>query len=405
LTPAEIDALIEVPRASLAAGEGIEDASQLMLRTMLLSPHFVFRVEVDPDPSSATPHALSDHELASRLSYFIWSSMPDDELLDLADAGMLQDPDTLRAQVQRMLENDKAEALLSNFAGQWLFIRALEDHEPDYAAFPTFDDGLRAAMRTEAEMYFREFLFGDETMDRLLTADFTFVNDRLAGHYDLPSAASAGAEFERVSLAGSERAGLLTQGALLTVTSYPTRTSPVKRGKWVLQQLLCSPPPAPPPGVEGLTQEEMPTGSLRERMEQHRSNPVCASCHALMDPIGFGMENYDGIGAYRVSDQGFDVDPSGTLPDGTGFSGALELAGLLAADNRLPRCMAQQLFTYALGRGTQPYDSDDLDSVTQAFVSGGYHFRQLVELIVLSDAFRMRRGESPADVVPPEEQP
>jgi hypothetical protein len=301
--------------------------------------------------------------------------------------------------------DERAEALLTNFAGQWLFIRALEDHEPDYAAFPSFDDGLRAAMRSEAELYFREFLFGDATMDELLTADFTFVNDRLAAHYDLPGASGVGADFERVSLAGSQRAGLLTQAALLTVTSYPTRTSPVKRGKWVLQQLLCSPPPAPPPGVEGLVKEEMPTGSLRERMEAHRKDPVCSSCHTLMDPIGFGMENYDGIGAYRTSDQGFDVDASGTLPDGTDFNGALELAQLLAGDERLPRCMAQQLLTYALGRGTQAYDSDDLTQVTDAFVAGGYRFRQLVELIALSDAFRKRRGETAADAAPMEDAP
>jgi hypothetical protein len=404
LTAAEIDSLLAVPTAAVTAGDDIETASRLMLRSVLVSPHFVFRVEIDPDPSSAIAHALSDHELASRLSYFVWSSMPDDELLDLADAGMLHEPDVLRAQVQRMLMDERAEALLTNFAGQWLFIRALDDHEPDYAAFPSFDDGLRAAMRTEAELYFREFLFGDETMDQLLTADFTFVNDRLASHYGLPDAADVGADFTRVSLAGSERAGLLTQAALLTVTSYPTRTSPVKRGKWVLQQLLCSPPPPPPPGVEGLTKEEMPTGSLRERMEQHRSDPVCASCHTLMDPIGFGMENYDGIGSYREEDDGFAVDPAGTLPDGTDFSGALQLAGLLAEDSRLPRCMTQQLFTYALGRGTQKYDDDDITQITEAFVTGGYRFRELVELIASSDAFRFRRGETAADVVPTMEE-
>lgn len=394
LTAQELDALVALPSAALAAGDDLERAMRLMLRTMLVSPHFIFRVETDPDPAAPVPHALSDHELASRLSYFLWSSMPDDALLELADAGMLQDDAVLRDQALRMLQDDRAKALLDNFAGQWLFIRALDDHEPDYATFPDFDAALRAAMRTETELYFREFLFGEQTMDQLLTADFSFVDDRLAAHYGLPDAAAIGAEFTRVSLEGSARRGLLTQAGLLTVTSYPTRTSPVKRGKWVLEQLLCAPPPPPPPGVEGLTTEEMPQGSLRERMEAHRTDPVCASCHTAMDPIGFGFENYDGIGKYRDTDQGFDIDPSGMLPDGTGFSGPIELAGLLAQDDRLPRCMAQQLFTYALGRGPERYDRDDLTAITQAFVSGGYHFRELAESIVLSDAFRMRRAES-----------
>jgi hypothetical protein len=393
LTPDEVDALVALPTAAIAAGDDLESATRVMLRAVLVSPNFVFRVESDPDPFTTDPHALSDYELASRLSYFLWSSTPDDELLDLADDGMLQDDDTLRAQVQRMLQDEKAEALLDNFAGQWLFIRALDDHVPDYATFPEFDDGLRAAMRTETELYFREFLFGDETMDKLLTADFTFANDRLAEFYGITGATSA--EFTRVSLAGNaQRAGLLTQASLLTVNSFPTRTSPVKRGKWVLEQLLCSPPPPPPPGVEGLTTEEMPTGSFRERMEAHRANPVCASCHTRMDPIGFGFEHYDGIGKYRDTDQGFDIDASGMLPDMTTFDGPIELAALLAQDTRLPHCMTQQLFTYALGRGTEMYDDDDLDAITASFVSGGYHFRELIELIVMSDAFRNRRGES-----------
>jgi hypothetical protein len=296
------------------------------------------------------------------------------------------------AQVQRMLTHEHASALLDNFAGQWLFIRALDDHVPDYATFPEFDDALRAAMRTETELFVREFLFGDETLDTLLTADFTFLNDRLAAHYGLPDPGSA--TLERVTLTGGERRGLLTQASLLTVTSFPTRTSPVKRGKWVLEQLLCSPPDPPPPGVEGLMQEETPTGSIRERMEQHRTNPVCASCHQQMDPIGFGFEGYDGVGQVRTTDQGFDIDTSGELPDGTTFSGPIELSALLAADERLPECMTEQLFVYALGRGPESYDDADIVQISQAFVTGGYRFRQLVELIATSEAFRFRRGES-----------
>jgi hypothetical protein len=246
----------------------------------------------------------------------------------------------------------------------------------------------------------REFLFGNEPLDHLLTADFSFVNDRLARHYGLPDADALGADFERVSLAGTQRAGLLTQGSLLTVTSYPARTSPVKRGKWVLEQLLCSGPPPPPPGVEGLKPEPKPTASLRERMEAHRSNPVCASCHTLMDPIGFGFENYDGIGSYRSKDQGFAINASGMLPSGETFDGPIELAQLLSADARLPACMAQQLFTYALGRGPEAYDKDDLEAITTGFVGAGQKFGELVAQVVLSDAFQRRRAELPQEARP-----
>ena len=365
----EVDALVALPLAAIAAGDDVESATRLMLRAVLVSPNFVFRVETDPDPASPAAHALNDHELASRLSYFLWSSMPDDVLLDLADQGKLHEPATLRAQVTRMLADKKADALVSNFAGQWLFTRSLDDREPDYTLFPEFDEELRGAMRNETELYFREFLFGNEGMDRLLTGDFTFLNDRLARHYALPSPGTA---FKRVSLSGGQRLGLLTQGSFLFVTSYPTRTSPVKRGKWVLEQLLCTSPPPPPPNVPSLVQDAMPTGSLRERMEEHRANPVCASCHTVMDPIGFSFEHYDAVGHYRDTDNGFAIDPAGMLPDGTTFSGPLELAPLITADERFARCAVQQLFTYALGRGTEAYDDDDITTITDAFVAGGY---------------------------------
>ena len=391
LADSEVDGLVALAQDSLAAGDDLETATRQLLRAMLVSPRFVFRVELDPDPASLTPHALDDFELASRLSYFLWSSMPDDALLDLAEQGKLHDDATLRQQIARMLADEKASALVDNFAGQWLFTRALDDHQPDYAAFPDFDDALRGAMRTETEQYFREFLFGTATMDQFLTADFSFVNDRLARHYGLPE---MGPDFARVSLAGTQRKGLLTQGTVLMVTSYPTRTSPVKRGKWVLEQLLCSPPQPPPPNVPALKMEDKPTGSLRERMEAHRANPVCASCHTLMDPIGFGFEHYDGIGQYRELDDGFAIDSSGMLPDGTAFDGPSQLADLLAVDPRLPTCVTRQLLTYALGRGSEPFDDDDIESISGAFVAGGYRLPQLVELIATSAAFRQRRGET-----------
>jgi hypothetical protein len=387
----EVDALVGLATSAIEAGDDVDQAARLMLRAMLVSPHFVFRVEHDEAPDSLTPHVLSDHELASRLSYFLWSSMPDEELLQLADDGELSDDAVLRAQVQRMLADEKAEALLENFAGQWLFIRQIEDHVPDYDVFPGFDEDLRVAMRAETEAFVRELLFGNVPMNRMLDADFSFINERLATHYGMSGV--EGDAVERVSLEGVERRGLLTQASILMVTSYATRTSPVKRGKWVLEQLLCESPPPPPPGVEGLTTEETPTGSLRERMEAHRTDPVCSTCHTMMDPIGFSFEHYDGIGRYRDTDNGFDIDPAGVLPNGTEFEGPLELATLLTGDERLPRCIAKQLLTYALGRGLEPHDKDDLDGMTAAFVAGGYQMPELIAQVVLSEAFRMRRGE------------
>jgi hypothetical protein len=275
-----------------------------------------------------------------------------------------------------------------------LFLRGLDDHEPDYAVFPGYTDELEQSMRRETELLFGDLLAGTLTLDQLLTADYTYVNAPLAAHYGLADAPADG--FSKVSLAGTGRAGLLTHGAILTVTSYPTRTSPVKRGKWVLEQLLCEPPPPPPPGVEGLIQENMPSGSLRQRMEQHRANPTCAACHTQMDPIGFGLERYDGIGAFRDSDGGFAIDASGELPDGTAFSGAMELSALLAGDARFADCTAEQLLTYALGRGVTRHDEPHVSALSEAFAAAGYRLTALIEEIVLSDAFRARRGEDPA---------
>jgi hypothetical protein len=324
--------------------------------------------------------------------------MPDDELLAAADAGTLTDKPGLLAQVTRMLASPKAAALVDNFAGQWLHIRKLDDHEPDYNVFPGYDPALRDAMRTETELMFRDLLAGTASANQLLTADFTYVNDRLAKHYGLPAPGSA--DHKRVSLLGTKRGGLLTQASMLTVTSYPARTSPVQRGRWVLEQLLCEPPPAPPPGVEGLQPETMPTGTLRQRTEQHRANPTCAACHNHMDPIGFGLENYDGIGAYRTTDSGFDIDASGKLPDGRTFTGAQELSRLLAEDARFTRCMTEQLYVYALGRGPVStaghMDPGTLASIAQSFSSGGFKLQNLIEMVVTADTFRKRRGEPDA---------
>ncbi len=265
--------------------------------------------------------------------------------------------------------------------------RSIDDHEPDYVVYPAYNEALGAAMQAETKMFFREFLMSDRSLSEMLTADFTFANQQLAEHYGLPPV--QGDELQKVSLAGTNRKGILTQGSLLTVTSHPTRTSPVKRGKWVLTQLLCSKPPDPPAGVEGLKPEQMPSGTLRDLLEQHRQNPVCASCHDSMDPIGFGLESYDGVGAYRSMDTGgFPIDSSGELPTGEKFNSALELADIIATDPRYSRCVTRQVFTYALGRGVGVRDFSHLDHITQQFEGSGSKLKDLIQLIVTSEPFR-----------------
>lgn len=392
LQAAEVDKLVAFVDLAKAQGQTVDQGVQLALQAILTSPHFVFRVEVDPDPASLEKHPLNDFELASRLSYFIWSSMPDEELLQAAREGRLQDPAELEAQVARMLEDPRAEALIDNFAGQWLYTRALDDHTPDYYAFPDWDEDLKESMRTETELFFREFLYGDLPVSQMLTADFTFLNDRLAEHYGLPA---PGGDFVRVNLDDPNRMGLLTLGSLLTVTSFPTRTSPVKRGKWVLTQLLCDEPAPPPANVEGLPTEEVPTGSIRDRLEQHRADPTCASCHKIMDPLGFGLESFDGIGAFRTEDSGFPVDSTGELPSGEKFNGAVELSQIVSADPRFPECVAEKMFTYALGRGAEIPDAPYLKHINEEFEARGQTLKQLIAVIATSEPFRMRRGESP----------
>jgi hypothetical protein len=382
-----------LPLFDLARQEGddFEVGVELMIRAALLSPHFLFRVELDPDGDQ--PHPLGDHELAARMSYFLWSSAPDDALRALADQGRLQEDEVLLAQIERMLDDPRAAALVDHFGGQWLYYNALEDVQPDYAAYPDYSPALQRAMREETRRLFEELMFGDLPLGELLTADWTWANDVLADHYGLD--AVEGAALRRVDLRDTTRRGLLTHGSLLTVTSHPTRTSPVRRGKWVLEQLLCSAPPPPPPGVEGLPEAGELRGSVRERTEQHRADPTCASCHQLMDPIGFGLERYDGVGAWRDQDDGFPIDATGALPDGRAFDGALELADLLAQDERLARCASRQLFTYALGRGPAFHDKDDLAMIEAGFRDDGLRLRALARHIIVSEAFRWRRPGAP----------
>jgi hypothetical protein len=391
----EVERLAGFVKLAEEQGDPFEKGIQLAVQAVLVSPHFLFKVEhaVQPD-NRALYHPVSDFELATRLSYFLWSSMPDDELFELARRGALRKEGNLEAHVRRMLKDPKARALVDNFAGQWLQTRNLKTATPDPGRFPTFDEPLRAAMLKETELFFEAVVKEDRSVLDFLDADFTFLNERLARHYGI--AGVKGEEFRRVALTGAERGGLVTQASILTVTSNPTRTSPVKRGKWILENLLAAPPPPPPPGVEELSEAKAAvlSGSLRQRMEQHRAKASCASCHQRMDPLGFGLENFDGVGAWRTKDGQFPIDPSGTLPDGRSFKGPKELKGLLKArQNDFRRCLAEKLLTYAVGRGLESYDKCAVDQVAQALAKGKDRFSALVLAVVQSDPFQLRRGK------------
>ena len=375
---------------------GFEAGVELALRRLLASPEFLFRVVRDPDDVAAgTNYRISDLELASRLSFFLWSSIPDDELLDVAVAGRLHEPATLEAQVRRMLDDDHAHALVENFAGQWLYLRNVPALVPDENLFPDFGEALRLAMKRETELFFESVMREDRSALDLLTADSTFVNERLARHYGIPNV--HGSHFRRVTLDDGARRGLLGHGSILSITAYPTRTSPVLRGKWVLENLLGTPPPLPPPNVPAL--EESTDGrvlSMREAMEQHRANPVCASCHKLMDPPGFAMEQFDAVGKFRTrSETNEPIDASGVLPDGTEFEG---VAGLRDALMRRPdlfiTTLTEKLMTYALGRGVESYDAPAIRAIRREAARDNHRFSSLILGIVRSTPFQMRRSPS-----------
>jgi hypothetical protein len=375
--------------------DGFETGIALAMQAVLVSPHFLFRVELDPRPNDPKAiHPISHYELASRLSYFLWSSLPDDELFELARKKTLREPDVLEKQVRRMLKDPRSRALVDNFAGQWLQLRSLKEFKPDPDLFPTFDDKLRSAMLKETELFFENVLREDRSILDFIDADYTFVNERLAKHYGLPGV--SGEQFRRVSLTGTPRGGILTQAAVLSVTSNPTRTSPVKRGKWILENILGTPTPPPPPGVEELKEdkESVLSGSLRQRMEQHRANPSCASCHQRMDPLGFGFENFDAIGAWRSREGKHAIDPSGTLPGGQTFQGPAELRRILMVrQDAFARCLAEKLLTYALGRGVERYDRCAIEEVVKSAARDQYKFSRLLIEIVKCDPFLKRRGK------------
>ena len=392
-TDAEMDGLVALFDFAREKGETVERSMQITTSAILVSPSFLFRIEKDA-PSGKT-RTLSDVEMASRLSYFLWSSLPDDELFRAGVKGELHTDKQLIEQALRMLKDPKSKALVENFAGQWLQLRNLDTFFPDKERFPDYDDALKSAMRRETEEFFSYLVREDRSVLEFLDADYTFVNERLAKHYGLQGV--SGEEFRRVSVDPAQRGGLLGQASILSVTSNPTRTSPVKRGKWILENLFASPPPPPPPNVPELAVEnkEKPlTGTLRQQMEQHRSDPSCAACHQLMDPLGFGLENYNAVGAWRTDDGLHPVDPSGELPDGRSFKGPAELKTILKGrEEEFRRCFAEKMLTYAIGRGLEHYDACAVQRISRECAENGNRFSVIVTEIVLSPAFRQR--ESP----------
>jgi mono/diheme cytochrome c family protein len=376
------------------ASGGFETGIQLALRRILASPSFAFRIEREAQEAEAT-YAISDLELASRLSFFLWSSIPDDELLALAEKNALGEPATLRTQVRRMLADPKSQALVDNFAGQWLHLRNLDNINPNSDEFPDFDNNLRRAFKRETELFFASIVNEDRSVLELMTADYTFVDERLARHYGIPHV--YGSHFRRVELGSklAARRGLLGKGGILMATSHADRTAPTLRGKWLLENLLGSPPPPPPANVPGLEQEAgAAPKTIRERLESHRANPACASCHQVMDPLGLAMENFDAVGAWRTLEAGRPVDSRGAFTDGRTIDGAAQLREALLSDPTLfVDTVAQKLLTYALGRGLQHYDMPVVRRLLEDARGDDYKFSSLVIGIVESAPFRMRAKE------------
>lgn len=409
VTPDELARSMQLVTDAMDDGDKWEAAIQFAMTAALCSPKFLFRVEVDENPSRKQVHDLNEFQLASRLSYFLWNSMPDDTLLDLAEKKQLTA--NLDSQVERMLADARASSLVQGFAMQWLQLQRIDFVSPDGKLFPTFNAALRAAMVRETEMFMESILREDRSVLDLIDADYTFVNAPLAQHYGIAdtngNAVGAkpagkrgrpirGDNFVRVLLQDRNRGGLLTQASVLTVTSNPTRTSPVKRGRWVLEQIMGAPPPPPPGNVPELSEAEadITAASLRERMEVHRRNPACANCHAKMDPIGFALENFNAVGGWRTKDGGFDIDATGEFTDGTKFVGPAALKTfVMQRKESFVRCLTEKLLIYALGRGLEYYDRPTVESIVQTLPAEEYRLSALVTHIVKCDAFRQRRGQ------------
>ncbi len=392
VTPAEVNQLLSFVTRAKSEGDSFEEGIALSLQAMLVSPHFLFRIEKDRSAGGEAGR-LSDHEIASRLSYFLWSSMPDNELLGAADRGTLTSPAVLSAQVRRMLKDPKSRALVENFGGQWLELRKLESVKPDRQKFPEFEEYLRMSMREETDLFLDHIIREDRSVLELIDSNYTFLNERLAKFYNVPNV--KGPEFRKVILgAETHRGGLLSQASVLTVSSYSTRTSPVLRGRWILENILNAPPPPPPPDVPNLDEGKISTAaSMRLQLEEHRKNATCASCHVRMDPLGFGLENFDAIGAYRTRDGNAEIDSSGTLPDGRSFKGARELKAIVKSDSEaFAECLSEKMLTFALGRGVEKYDRPALKKIARAAIANQYRFSSFVMGIITSVPFQMRRG-------------
>jgi hypothetical protein len=389
--PDEVQRLMKLYDLAEAQGDPFEKAIRLPMKAVLCSPHFLYRIEEDPkNPDDV--RTINDFEFATRLSYFLWSSMPDEELFGLAQKGTLRTPAVLEAQVRRMLKDPKGKALSENFAGQWLQLRNLKGLSPDKGYFPNWDESLRIGMGREAEAYFEYVIQNDRSILEFLDSDYTFLNDRMARHYGVANV--SGAEFRQVKLPDRRRGGVITMASTLTVTSNPTRTSPVKRGKWILENILGTPPPPPAPDVPDLPPTPELKGTLRQQMEQHRANPTCAACHAKLDPLGFGLENFDGIGGWRDTDNKQKIDSSGVLPDGAKFDGPGELKKVLVGKaDQFRRCFSEKLFTFSLGRGLEYYDTCAVNDVVAASKANNDRFTAVVLAVVQSDPFQKRRGK------------
>ena len=395
VTDNEIEPYVKLTELAMRRGEPFERGVQLGVQAALVSPHFLFRIERDlhPDDPRAA-HQIGEYELASRLSYFLWSSLPDDELFKLAGKGTLHRPQVLEQQTRRMLADPKARALVENFGGQWLNLRNLAEATPSRRQFPTFNPQLRSDMRRETELFFEHVMRSDASVLDFLGGRYTFLNERLAVHYGIKGV--KGDRFRKVSLAGTRRAGVLTQGSILTLTSFPTRTAPVKRGKWILENILGTPPPPPPPNVPALevTAHKQPHASLREQLAIHRKNPVCASCHNAMDPLGLGLENFDAIGRWRDKDGRHPIDATGKLPTGEHFNGPIELIQILKKRReKFVRHFSRAMLTYALGRGLEYYDRCAVNHIVTAASEHDNRFSAVVLGVVRSRPFLMRRGD------------
>lgn len=394
VTDKEVDDLTGLVTMVEKNGDTFQEGLCVAIERMLISPNFLFRLEQDP-PTGA-PQPVNQNELATRLAYFLWSSMPDDELLKLAETGKLADPATLEAQVHRMIQDPKSFALVENFGGQWLQFRALESHSLERKNFQQYTDYTRMSMQQETEQFFNYIMREDRSVMDFVDADYSFLNQRMAEYYGIPGV--KGTEFRKVTLpVSSYRRGVITQASVLTVSSYANRTSPVIRGKWVLENILNSAPPPPPANVPSLKEEDLGVSTtMRQQLEAHRANPVCASCHARMDPLGFGLENFDAVGAWRDYDGKFPIDSKGTLPDGRSFNGPAQLVSILTVDkDAFAECISDKLLTYALGRGLTPADQGTVRHIAAQLAANDYRFSSLVLGIVNSPQFLLRASAEP----------